>query len=127
MMFKLLTATAVLIAAIASPAAAMGPHARSEAVQQRQLEARAYQYGPSYHGPYYRGPHTAPVSGFWPGDVAAAVVGGAIGTAGAIATAPFRYDAYAYNDYPGPYPYSGFACQPGTTFIGADGLRHICQ
>ena len=28
--------------------------------------------------------------GFWPGDVAAGVVGGALGTAGAIATAPFR-------------------------------------
>ena len=65
---------------------------------------------------------------FWPGDVAAGVVGGAIGTAGAIATAPFRNDVYAYNGYYGPYGYgSGFACQPGTTFIGEDGLRHICR
>jgi hypothetical protein len=29
-------------------------------------------------------------SGFWPGDAAADVAGGAIGTAGAIARAPFR-------------------------------------
>ena len=36
-------------------------------------------------------------SGFWPGEVAAGVVGGAVGAAGAIATAPFRNrDSYAY-------------------------------
>jgi hypothetical protein len=123
MNFKLLTATVALTAAIASPALAIGPHARSEAVQHRQYQARVYQYGPAYGGyysPYYR-------SGFWPGDIAAGIIGGAIGTAGAIATAPFRYDAYAYNDYYGPYPYNGFTCRPGTTFLGADGLRHICQ
>src|ERR1700704_3173584 len=40
-------------------------------------------------------------SGFWPGDVAAGVVGGAVGTAGAIATAPFRgSESYAYYDNP---------------------------
>jgi hypothetical protein len=68
-------------------------------------------------------------SGFWPGDVAAGVVGGAIGTAGAIATSPFRGDSYAYS---GPYNDSyaarnGFVCQPGTWFKGEDGRRHICQ
>ena len=44
---------------------------------------------------YWRSSNT----GFWPGDVAADVVGGAITTAGAIATAPFRgYDnSYAYS------------------------------
>jgi opacity protein-like surface antigen len=79
---------------------------------------------------------------FWPADVAAGVVGGAVGAAGAIATAPFRagYDAeYGWNE---PYgwnqqPYSwnqqsyaqrnGFVCQPGTTFRGEDGLMHLCQ
>jgi hypothetical protein len=38
-------------------------------------------------------------SGFWPADVAAGVVGGAIGTAGAIAAAPFtpfRGASFAY-------------------------------
>jgi hypothetical protein len=108
---NLIAAAIALTAAIASPALAMGPHARSDAVQQRQQEARVYHEGT-----------------FWPGD---GVVGGAIGTAGAIATAPFRYDAYAYNGYYGnPYPSaygSGFVCQPGTTFVGEDGLRHICQ
>jgi hypothetical protein len=74
-------------------------------------------------------------SGFWPGDVAAGVVGGAVGTAGAIATAPFRNDdSYAYynNGTRGGYDNSyaarnGFVCQPGTWFKGEDGRRHICQ
>jgi hypothetical protein len=73
-------------------------------------------------------------TGFWPGDVAAGVVGGAIGTAGAIATAPFR-GAYAYDNGRGWYgsPHesyatrNGFVCQPGTWFKGDDGRRHICQ
>ena len=87
-------------------------------------------------------------SGFWPGDVAAGGVGGAIGTAGAIATAPLRAadsyayyngDSYAYhnNGYRGgphqsyvPQSYAalnGFVCQPGTWFKGEDGLMHPCQ
>ena len=73
-------------------------------------------------------------SGFWPGDVAAGVVGGAIGTAGAIATAPFRGDPYAYNDNRGGHgdndsyaARNGFVCQPGTWFKGEDGRRHVCQ
>jgi hypothetical protein len=77
-------------------------------------------------------------SGFWPGDVAADVVGGAIGTAGAIATAPFRDNSYAYyndgyyNSYNG-WPHqsyaqrNGLACQPGAWFKGQDGRMHVCQ
>jgi hypothetical protein len=48
-----------------------------------------------YPGYYYR------YGGVLPGEVAAGVVGGAFGTAGAIAGAPFSYDYYA-----GPYPYA---------------------
>jgi hypothetical protein len=79
-------------------------------------------------------------SGFWPGDVAADVVGGAVGTAGAIATAPFRAgDSYAWNNgyngngYNGGWSNqsyakrNGFVCTPGTYFRGEDGRRHICQ
>jgi hypothetical protein len=68
-------------------------------------------------------------SGFWPGDVAAGVVGGAIGTAGAIATSPFRGDSYAYSGrYNDSYAArNGFVCQPGAWFKGEDGRRHICQ
>jgi hypothetical protein len=76
--------------------------------------------------------------GFWPGDVAAGVVGGALATAGAavdtagaIATAPFHGDSYAYynNGYnnQGYAARNGFVCQPGTWFKGEDGLRHPCQ
>jgi hypothetical protein len=114
--WKLLTAAAVLSAAVAAPALAQDAHGRSDAIRQYQTSDRYYhRYG-----------------GFWPGEVAAGVVGGAIGTAGAIATAPFRNDVYAYNDgyygrrYYGGYN-SGFVCQPGTVFRGVDGRRHICQ
>jgi hypothetical protein len=114
---KLLTAAAVLSTAIAAPALAQDPAPRATYIRQQQDQMRVYHHRDS---------------GFWPGDLAAGVVGGAIGTAGAIATAPFRNDAYAYNDgyygyrYYGGYN-NGFVCQPGTTFIGEDGRRHICQ
>jgi hypothetical protein len=62
--------------------------------------------------------------------VAAGVVGGAIGTAGDIATAPFAaYD----NGYRGGYygqsyaQRNGLVCTPGTWFRGEDGRRHLCQ
>jgi hypothetical protein len=116
MNLKLLTAAAVLSTAIAAPALAQDAHGRSDAVPKYQNNDRVY---------YQH-------RGFGPGEVAAGVVGGAIGTAGAIATAPFRNDVYAYNDgyggrrYDGGYN-SGFVCQPGTMFWGDDGRRHICQ
>jgi hypothetical protein len=69
-------------------------------------------------------------SGFWPGDVAAGVVGGAIGTAGAIATAPFRgSESYAYYDSPNyGHRRSKAACgiQPGETYLGRDGQWYPC-
>ena len=58
-------------------------------------------------------------SGFWPGDVAAGVVGGAVGTAAAIAASPVGGDEYARRN--------GFVCIPGTWFRGEDGRRHLCQ
>jgi len=58
-------------------------------------------------------------SGFWPGDVAAGVVGGPVGRAAAIATAPIGGEAYARRN--------GFVCAPGTWFRGEDGRRHLCQ
>ena len=57
--------------------------------------------------------------GFWPGEVAAGVVGGAVGTAAAIATAPFGGEEYARRN--------GFVCVPGTLFRGEDGRQHLCQ
>ncbi|WP_314956963.1 hypothetical protein [Bradyrhizobium cosmicum] len=81
-------------------------------------------------------------TGFWPTDVATGVAGAAIGTAGAIATAPFRAwdNSYAYDnswdnrgwdnrswDTRTYAQRNGFVCEPGTYFKGADGRRHICQ
>jgi hypothetical protein len=60
---------------------------------------------------------------FWPGEIAAGVVG----ATGAIATAPF----YAFGgggDYDQSYAArNGFVCIPGTYFQGEDGRPHICQ
>ena len=80
-------------------------------------------------------------TGFWPTDVAAGVAGAAIGTAGAIASAPFRAwdSSYAYDnrwnnswdnrgwDTRTYAQRNGFVCTPGTWFKGEDGRRHICQ
>jgi hypothetical protein len=76
--------------------------------------------------------------GFWPAEAAAGIAGAAVGTAGAIATAPFRGDSYAYDNGDGSYngrswdnrsyaERNGFVCQPGTWFKGDDGRRHPCQ
>jgi hypothetical protein len=91
---KLFTAAAVLTTMIASP-----------------VMANDY-YNRAPRGSYVE--HRAD-SGFWPADAAAGIVGGAIGTAGAIAAAPFegprghRYDdTYAYYDQPAyGAPYRG--------------------
>ncbi len=72
-----------------------------------------------------------------PVGTAGAVVGGAVATAGAIATAPFRAFDDNYNNYYG-YGHggrdwntyaarNGLACTPGTTFGGADGRQRPCQ
>jgi hypothetical protein len=116
---RLFAAAAILSALVASPVLARdASHHRSMSHQQ-------------YDNSYNRN------NGFWPGELAAGVVGGAIGTAGAIASAPFR-GAYAYdngyNGYEGDYRYSqsyaqknGFVCMPGTWFRGEDGRQHLCQ
>ncbi|QOZ70130.1 hypothetical protein [Bradyrhizobium arachidis] len=86
-------------------------------------------------------------SGFWPVDTAGAVAGAAVGTAAAVATAPFRGwgNSYAYDTsggYNGNYnrgemgwygnwdtyaARNGIVCRPGTWVKGEDGRRHICQ
>ena len=74
--------------------------------------------------------------GFWLAEAAAGVAGAAVGTAGAIASAPFRNDSYAYDNGGNGYrgwdnrsyaERNGFVCQPGTWIKGEDGRRHICQ
>jgi hypothetical protein len=92
--FKLVAAAVVLSTVIAVPATAEQMHYRT-------------------HVFHDRGPIGA----------AADVAGAAMGTAGAIATAPFR-NSYAYDR---DYNPDGFACHRGKWFKGEDGRRHICQ
>jgi hypothetical protein len=77
-------------------------------------------------------------SGFWPLDTADAVAGAAVGTAAAVATAPFQGwgNSYASYDRGGPGWYgnwnayaarNGIVCRPGTWFKGDDGRQHLCQ
>jgi hypothetical protein len=158
---KLLGAAAVLSSALASPTMAQqvvtnpgycaqfypnancqnkGPDSPYTGDYQRRLayENGPYKYGKGDWTESYNDNRWNNDSGFWPGDVAVGVVGGAIGTAGAVATAPFRGSSYAYYDGRSwrPSEYSpnsgygarnGFVCQPGTWFKGDDGRRHLCQ
>jgi len=96
---KRIAAVAALTMAMAVPAFAQpAPRAASaqHRLQQERMYRHAHGYRPAYHYAY-RG------TGFWPADAAAGIVGGAIGTAGAIAAAPFGAGPYAY--YNEPYGY----------------------
>jgi len=90
-------------------------------------------------------PNDGTQSGFWPLDTAGAVAGAAVGTAAAVASAPFRGwdNSYAYDNsggYNGRYgemgwygswdtyaARNGIVCRPGTWTKGEDGRRHLCQ
>jgi len=104
----------------------------SAASAQQPTQMRGQLYGETYrHQGYqergYQERNWRDSNAFWPGQVAAGVVGGAIGAAGAIATAPFEagyqgnYDMRSYAER------NGFVCLPGTTFRGEDGRMHLCQ
>jgi len=133
----LLGATALLAAAVATPAMAQMVVEEPGVYAQTYPSAypSTYPWANDYDYRYRR-------SQFWPGEVAAGVVAGAVGTAGAIATAPFRNsrdsrDSYAY--YGGPaYDDDSYyverrvsrrpACgiQPGATYMGPDGRWYPC-
>ena len=140
---KILGAAAILASALASPAMAqqviynpgycaqfypnancqnLGPGNPYTGDYQRQVyrdqanRQQAYQQNGNWQNSYNRWDGR---DSFWPGDVAAGVVGGAVGTAAAIANAPIGGDEYARRN--------GFVCVPGTLFRGEDGRWHICQ
>jgi hypothetical protein len=109
---KRIAAVAALTVAMAAPAFAQaaprgaqhrlereGVHRHTQERMYRHTQERMYRpaYRYAYRPAYRYG------TGFWPADAAAGIVGGAIGTAGAIAAAPFGAGPYAY--YNGPYPY----------------------
>ncbi len=138
----ILGAAAILASALASPAVAQevvynpgycaqfypnancqnrGPGSPYTGSYQRQAYRDQVYPDQGYRDPTWRNSYNRwdDNSGFWPGDVAAGVVGGAVGTAAAIATAPIGGEAYARRN--------GFVCIPGTWFRGEDGRQHICQ
>ncbi|MBA2402646.1 MAG: hypothetical protein H0V72_28920 [Bradyrhizobium sp.] len=119
---KILGAAALLAAVVATPAMAQ------TFIQEPGAYRQNHAWGNDYDDRYRR-------SGFWPGEVAAGVVAGAVGTAGAIATAPFRnsnayYDGPAYGDsyYVERRASRRPACgiQPGATYMGPDGRWYPC-
>ena len=138
----ILGAAAILASALASPAVAQevvynpgycaqfypnancqnrGPGSPYTGSYQRQAYRDQAYADQAYRDPAWRNSYNRwdDNSGFWPGDVAAGVVGGAVGTAAAIATSPLGGDEYARRN--------GFVCVPGTLFRGEDGRRHLCQ
>jgi hypothetical protein len=131
----ILGTAAIVVSVLASPAMAKGTMAKGAKAQtlakeQRHVQPRATYRSERIPNAVYRRPAG-------PGEVAGNVVGGAVATAGAIATAPFRGFDNSYNNYYG-YGYggrdwktyaahNGLACTPGTTFKGADGRRQLCQ
>jgi hypothetical protein len=130
-----LAAAAILASALASPAMAQEVISEPGYCAQFYPNANCQNKGPGnpYTGSYQRQAYQGQAyrdrtwqnsynrhdRGFWPGDVAAGVVGGAVGTAAAIATAPIGGDEYARRN--------GFVCIPGSWFRGEDGRRHLCQ
>ena len=118
-------AAALLAAVVATPALAQPAVQEPGAYLQHRPWANEYGY-------HYGRP------GFWPGDVAADVVGGAVATADAIVSAPFvGSDSYAYYgrspQYDDSYAYYGerptrttCGLQPGATYMGPDGRWYPC-
>lgn len=72
-------------------------------------------------------------SGFRPADVATGIVGGAIDTAAALVTAPFRaanayYDGYYDGDWNQFHAAPNrFVCNSGTWYRREDGVWHLCR
>jgi hypothetical protein len=105
---KRIAAVAALTVAMAAPAFAQAATPRGTSAQHQLQRERTYRhahhyaYRPAYHYAYR--PAYRYGTGFWPADVAAGIVGGAIGTACAIVAAPFGPGPYAY--YNDPYAYA---------------------
>ena len=133
---KILGAAALLASAFASPAMAQAviedpaycsnfyPNANCQNYGRGnpytgRYQHRVYRHDRAWRDSYNRydpGPF-APAAAA--ADTAGAIVGSAVGTAAAIATAPIGGEAYAKQN--------GFECTPGTWFRGTDNLMHPCQ
>jgi hypothetical protein len=149
MKFNLICASALIAVTFAGPALAQSES--RNAGRPSASAARHHHYLSSVHSRSnsrhsWNGAGARDDSAFWPAGVAGAVVGGAIGTAGAIATAPFR--ALDANAWDAGYAGSGgdinessigtynagqiagnwVACAPpGSAVRDADGSVHRCR
>ena len=150
---KLLSVAAILSAAIATPALAQEviynpgycaqfyPNANCQNKGPNNPYTASYQRGAAYQNNNWDNSWNNNGNngwndnrGFWPGDVAVGVVGGAVGTAGAIASAPFRGyrndNSYAYMESNGSsycaQRYRSYDPASGT-YLGYDGQRHPCD
>jgi hypothetical protein len=124
-------AAAILASALATPALAQDVTYNSRNCAQYDSNGNCQIRGPGYQRQVYRDQAYQDRawrnsnnrwnndSGFWPGDTAAGVVGGAVGTAAAIAGPPIGSEEYLRRN--------GFVCTPGTWFRGEDGRQHPCQ
>jgi hypothetical protein len=150
---SILGTTAIVISVLASPAMAEGTKAKgtmAKSAKHTQAQTKGSQTLAKGQRNVTRShrisnanaalPSGRPAAG--PGQVAGNVVGGAVATAGAIATAPFRAFDNS-NNYDNTYNYYGYgyggrdwktyaahnklACTPGTMFKGPDGKQHPCQ
>ena len=147
----ILGTAAIVVSVLASPAMAEGTMAKGAKHTQAQTKGsqtlakgqRHVQRHATDRSQRIRNANAALPSGrvyrrpAGPGQVAGNVVGGAVATAGAIATAPFQaFDNSNYNYYGYGYggrdwktyaAHNGLACTPGTTFKGPDGRQRLCQ
>jgi hypothetical protein len=127
--FRVLGAAAILSFALASPVMAQQVISDPGYCAQFYPNANCQNKGPGnpYTGDYQRRAAYRSGSAWDRHDS-----GISPGTAAAIASWPFRGDAYAYYNSGPSYDNSyaarnSFVCQPGTWFKGEDGRRHICQ
>jgi hypothetical protein len=122
-----LAAIALVAAATATPASAQRAVQYQGACSQNypNADCRSYSANSSYNGSDQTRRSYRESNAFWPGEGAAGVVGGVIGTAGAIATAPFQNEYYGFDESYARR--NGFVCLPGTVFRGEDGRPHLCQ
>ena len=137
---------AIAISVLASPAMAEGKMAKgtmAKGEKHAQVQTKGSQTlakgqrHATYQGQRVRNARAMYRRPAGPGETAGNVAAGAVATAGAIATAPFRAFDNRYDNYYG-YGYGGrdwktyaahnsLACTPGTTFKGPDGRQHPCQ
>ncbi|MGL3211441.1 hypothetical protein [Bradyrhizobium sp. BR 1433] len=146
---RILGAAVIVACAVSSPASAQAVFSNPAACSSQFASANCLNRGAgspydSRRGYYQRrAAYREPVG---PVGAAAGVAGAAVGTAAAIATAPFggwrnSYAAYGTYDRPAAYgdyyawngdwnsyaSHNGIVCRPGTFFKGSDGLQHPCQ